>query len=248
MTIKLYAVPGSHPSAAVEAALTLKGLGYDRIDLPPFLSGAYQRLAFGRRTVPAISVDGSHVVGSKLIMRALDGLRPEPPLLPADPQARSAVEDAESWGHDVLQEVTRWIVIYAVTRRPEDADSFAADARLPELPRPLRAPLSKLLLRTELAVIGRSDDEIRHDLSELPEHLDRVDELIGSGTLGSDPPNAADLQIGSSVRLLGCLEDLRPIIGGRPCDELARRLLPRFPGQISSGALPADWVAGVAGR
>jgi glutathione S-transferase len=60
--------------------------------------------------------------------------------------------------------------------------------------------------------------------------------------IGGDQPNAADLQIGASVRLLLTLDDLRTPIDARPCGEHARRLFPDYPGRLPHGALPAAWI------
>src|SRR4051812_42723262 len=80
----LYVVPASHPCAAVMLAMERKGLSYRRVDLLPMVHVAFQRAAFGRRTVPGLKLpNGDRVVGSRAIMRVLDGIEPEPPLLPA---------------------------------------------------------------------------------------------------------------------------------------------------------------------
>ena len=47
-----------------------------------------------------------------------------------------------------------------------------------------------------------TDDSARADLDALPGQLDRVDTWIADGLLGGEQPNAADLQIGSTIRLL----------------------------------------------
>src|SRR3954453_5378741 len=57
VAIDLYVVHGSHPCAAVERALELKGLEYRRVELPP-LHAPIQRVVFGARTVPAMRLDG----------------------------------------------------------------------------------------------------------------------------------------------------------------------------------------------
>jgi glutathione S-transferase len=63
---------------------------------------------------------------------------------------------------------------------------------------------------------------------------------IADGTIG-DPehPNAADLQLASTIRLLLTLADARPLIDGRPCAELAMRLFPKIDGELPAGSLPA---------
>ncbi len=67
------------------------------------------------------------------------------------------------------------------------------------------------------------------------------------GLIGSDQPNVADLQLLSTVRLLGTLEDLAPLIDGRPAGAKARELFPDYPGTTPAGALPAAWLAPAAG-
>src|SRR5215207_6737428 len=50
-------------------------------------------------------------------------------------------------------------------------------------------------------------------------------------------PNAADLQIGSSVRLLATFADLAPALTDRPVLALALRLFPDYPGDCPAGVL-----------
>jgi glutathione S-transferase len=102
VAIDLYVVHGSHPCAAVERALELKGLRFRRIELPPPLHAPIQRVLFGARTVPAMKLDdGEKVSGSRAIMRRLDELAPEPALWPADGEQRARVERAEERGGEV---------------------------------------------------------------------------------------------------------------------------------------------------
>src|SRR5438876_1915470 len=77
---KLYVLPGSHPCAAVEAALGLKAIDYDRVELLPITPVLVGPLRWGGTTVPGMRVDGERVVGSRAIMRRLDGIIAEPAL------------------------------------------------------------------------------------------------------------------------------------------------------------------------
>ncbi len=92
---------------------------------------------------------------------------------------------------------------------------------------------------------GAGDPAVRADLINLDFHLDRADRWIGTGSAGAstDVPNAADLQIGSGVRLLLTIEDLEPRVSGRPCADLAMRWFPRYPGRVPAGTLPSEWLA-----
>src|SRR5215218_7228998 len=56
VTYVLHAFPASHPSAAVERALQLKGLPYRRVELIPVAHKVVQRIRFGVTTVPAIEL------------------------------------------------------------------------------------------------------------------------------------------------------------------------------------------------
>src|SRR5438270_3708640 len=108
MRATIYVVPGSHPSMAGRLMLEHKGIAYHRVDLIPGLHKPILR-AFGFRdtTVPALRIDGRRIQGTLRISKALDELCPDPPLFPADPSARAAVEEAERWGEGQLQPVPR---------------------------------------------------------------------------------------------------------------------------------------------
>lgn len=239
---QLYALPGSHPCAAVEAALRLKSISYKRIDLLPTMEVVFGPFLYGGRTVPGMRIDGERLLGSRTIMRRLDELAPEPPLLPdaADGDGRTRVLKAEAWGYDVLQSVPRRVIDVAFMRRPVAMESYAADARLP-LPRALLRPGLPLTARLMSRKNSASDERARADLMALPAQLDLIDSWIAEGVLGGDRPNAADLQIGSTIRLLMSIADVRPLIDARPAAQLTG-YFPPMVGEVPSGVLPADWL------
>lgn len=241
MAATLYVVPGSPPCAAVAAALEAKGIAFRRVDLPQGFHWLHQRVRFGRRTVPSLTLDGRAHVGSRGIMRALDAERPDPPLLPADPVRREAVLAAEAWGDEVLQDAGRRILWMALPHAPADALSYLEGSRTP-IPRFLVRPLMPGLSLLERRVNAAGEAAVRADLAALPGWLDRIDGWIAEEVIGTDPVNAADLQISSSVRLLGTLGDLRPELDGRAADLLAHRRFPAFPGALRRGAIPSDWI------
>ncbi len=242
MNVKFYVVPGSHPCAAVEAALRLKSIEYERVDLLPLTQLMMGPLRYGGNTVPGLRVDGERLAGSRTIMRRLDVLAPEPPLLPplSDAVARAHVLEAERWGDEVLQAVPRRILDAAFLRDPSVMESYAGDAKLP-LPRAMLRPGLPLTAK----VMGRrnkaDDEKAKADLAALPAQLDHIDAWIADGVLGGEQPNAADLQIGSSIRLLMTIGDVRPMIEGRPSKDLTRWFEPQA-GEAPVGTLPAEWL------
>jgi glutathione S-transferase len=242
MDLKLYVIPGSHPCATVEAALDLKGLEYERVDLLPGVSPVHQLVRFGRRTVPGLMVDGYRVSGSRLILRTLEGLEPDPPLYPSDPEQSKAVDEAERWGDADLQHTTRLIIAYALSTNPRAGDTYLVGANLPTLPAPVSAAATGAIFAVELRLLGRGPSGAEQALRGLPQMLDKIDGLIADGVIGGESPNAADLQISGSVRLLLTFADLRDQIDARPVGRLARRLMPNYPGDMPAGTLPAEWI------
>jgi len=246
---KLYTVPGSHPCAAVEVALRLKSIEYERIDLLPLAQLAWGPLRYGGTTVPGLRIDGERLAGSRTIMRRLDTLAPEPSLLPplTDAVARARVLEAERWGDEVLQAVPRRILDAAFLRNPACMESYAADAKLP-LPRGLLRPALPLTAKLMARRNHAEDEKAKADLAALPAQLDHIDAWIADGVLGGEEPNAADLQIGSSIRLLMTIADVRPLIEGpptRPAHGLTRWFEPQA-GEAPPGTLPAEWLSAQA--
>jgi glutathione S-transferase len=245
VAIDLYVVHGSHPCAAVERALELKGLEFRRIELPPPLHAPIQRVLFGARTVPAMKLDGGEKVSSsRAILRRLEDLAPDPPLWPADGEARALVERAEEWGDEVYQPIARRLLWGAMRRCPGALVSYAEGSTIP-LPKPAIRAAGRAMVRREIALNRASDGAVRADLRNLPRHLDRIDRWIADGVIGADgTPNAADLQIATTSRLLMTIGDVAPFFAGRPAAAHARELFGEQAGAVPRGVLPADWLAG----
>jgi glutathione S-transferase len=251
VAIDLYVVHGSHPCAAVERALELKGLRYRRIELPPPLHAPIQRVLFKARTVPAIKLDdGERVSGSRAILHRLEELAPEPPLWPGDATHRAIVERAEEWGDEVWQPIARRLLWGTMRRCPAALVSYSEGSSIP-LPAAAIRAAAPLMIRGEVALNKASDLSVRSDLRNLPRHLDRIDRWIAEGVLAAgatDRPNAADLQIATTSRLLMTIGDVAPFFAGRPAEGHARALFGDQAGSIPRGVLPADWLAGSSRR
>jgi glutathione S-transferase len=240
MGIKLYGTLPSPPSHSVRLILESKGLDYKAIWLLPGLHPALLRTrGFRGGTVPSIKIDGRKLQQSRAISRALEEIKPEPPLFPADPERRLQVEEAERWGDEVLQDVPRRIVRWLSVHRPETRTMIAREIGVP-LPRFaawINAPSARYMANKV-----DSDHEIQNAIALVPEVLDRVDELIGRGVIGGEAPNAADFQIATSVRALLTVQDLRPVWEGRPAADLALRLVPEFGNDFPAGLLPPEML------
>jgi glutathione S-transferase len=241
--MRLYAIPVSNPSNAVRGMLAYKRLDYRLVRFAPGFHPLLVRLAgFSGSTVPALEVDGRKLQHSLAISRALDELEPDPPLFPADPERRRAVEEAERWGEANLQSVPRRIFRRALATQYPLRRWFTGEVIGLPLPG-VNAAISTALPRRLAAIVGATEEAVRADVAELPALLDRVDALIAAGTIGGDQPNAADFQILATVCSLGLMVDLQPALAGRPCERAAQRLFPRYDGiPTPPRSLPDEWL------
>src|SRR5215217_959627 len=222
-----------------------KAIDYRRRDLVAGVSRPILRLlGFHGNTVPAIRLDGDRLQGTTTISRALDVLVPEPPLFPADPGRRAAVEEAEAWGDQVLQNTPRRLAWAALSLEHSAVRSFLDGAHL-GMPAGLAARTSAPVVALSRRLTRATDDAVRADLAALPALLDRVDELISDGVIGGAARNAADYQIATSIRLLLTLDDLCEAIDRRPAGRLAREVVPDYPGRVPR-VFPTGWLAGMS--
>ena len=241
MPATLFGVPASHPALAAELMLRHKGIEYKRVD---FVAGvhrlALRALGFGGVTVPALRLEGARLQGTRRIGLALDALHAEPRLVPRDPELRQAVLRAESWGDEVLQPVPRRLVWASLKRERSTLTTYLEDARL-GIPVPLAARMATPVVFLAARLNRATDEAVRRDLGALPALIDRVDELIAEGVIGRPERNLADYQIATSVALLLSMDDLRPMIEGRPAAAHSREVVVRYPGRLPR-ALPAAWL------
>ncbi|MCZ4492272.1 MAG: hypothetical protein JWP53_1203 [Conexibacter sp.] len=238
MPARLFVVHGSHPCATVEAALDLKGVAYRRIEIPAATQPLVMRPLFGGRTVPGIRFeDGEKVQGSRAILRALERRAPRPPLYEGAAGA-AAIEEAERWGEEVLQPVPRQLLWTAFGAHPRAMHAFQDGQRSPKLPMPVVLAAAKVILPVERRLNDVSDAGVLTAIAALPGLLDQVDAWVVAGVLGGAEPNAADLQIAPTLRLLWSMRDLRPLLAGRPSEALIARWLPPMTAEVPEGALP----------
>ena len=189
-----------------------------------------------RTTVPGMVIDGEAVHGSRAILARLEELAPEPALFPAD--RADLVREAERWGDVELQPLGRSLSWGALHFRPEAVGTFGGGGPLD----PAGTDFAIRAIRATWKYHGITCERLAADLAGLPEKLDQVDAFAAEGALGGEQPTAADLQIGATLRVLLTLGDLRPLIEGRPGEEIARRWFPDYPGDVPAGAFPAGWV------
>lgn len=246
----LYGLKHSHPVLASRMALELAGIPFEARDLFPGLHGIIVRLhRFSGWTVPALTIDGRRLQGTLSIAHALDSLAPEAGLFPRDAERRRRVEEAERFGHDELQPIARRVFRWAGAHDNAIRTWMAKYVIGTPLPTVAGYAFKPAMMFYSRVLSKASARQVRQDLARLPGLLDRADALVADGTIAEGPPNAADLQILTSIRLLLAHADLRPAIAPRPSGNAALRLIPDFPRSGCDAlppipaALPPDWLS-----
>jgi glutathione S-transferase len=230
----LYTVPGCPYSTIARLMLAYKRIPYRRIDLIQGPHGVVlRRLGFPERTAPALKIGSRRVHSTLGAARALDDALPERPLLALeDPVLRLEVEETTAWARAELGPLKEYLFWWAIERNPSAAGEMFADARM-GVPRPLvRRVLVPAGFRLMFRAYPPDVDAALQCVAAVPSMLDRVEGLIARGVLGGEHPNAADFHAGLLIRLLMCLDDLRPAIAERPAGRHAMRVCPVLPPRL----------------
>ena len=171
---------GSRLSPFVEKvarALQMKGIDATTVDI----KGPNDLKRWNPTTgkMPVLEIDGEKLIDSTLIVRRLDEIVPEPPLLSRDPEIAAKQRFVEDWSDESLY----WYVM-ALRWSPENSKATVAQlaAFLPALLRPLASivfprqigslsraqGLGRLPMTIVLDELGRRFDELCVMLGERP--------------------------------------------------------------------------------
>jgi glutathione S-transferase len=119
--LRVHRIPFSTNVERVALAAGLKGLEVEWVDHPAGDRRAVVELS-GQDLVPVLETpDGDVLTDSPRILRWLEERHPEPPLLPADPAARRAVEAFCDWFNHVWKIAPNAIDAHRRAGRPDDA-------------------------------------------------------------------------------------------------------------------------------
>jgi glutathione S-transferase len=184
--------------------------------------------------VPGLLVDGEPVHGSRAILARLEELEPEPVLYPSD-----EVREAERWGDEDLQDLGRRLPWGALHFRPEMLAAIGGGE-------PLDGPGTDYairFIRGAWRYHGITAERLAEDLADLPAKLEHIERLAQAGVIGGQTPNAADLQIGATIRVLQPIGDLTPLLADTAAEQIALRHFSHHQqGYLPPGAYPAGWV------
>jgi glutathione S-transferase len=122
--------------------------------------------------------------------------------------------------------------------RPESMGTFAGGGPLD----PAGTDFAIKFVRATWRYHKITATRLHGDLAGLPAKIAHIEQLAQDGTLDGEQPNAADLQIAATIRVLLPLGDLGPLFEGSAAERIAVRFFPSYPGSVPQGAYPAGWV------
>jgi glutathione S-transferase len=234
----LHVVPFSHPCLAVSAALDRLGREYETVTL---VSGRHAEqvegiYGEGRGTVPGLLIGEEPVHGTATIFARLGELHPDAGLYPED--RAEAIREAEAGIAEDLQMSARVLVFGALHFRPESMATFAGGDQLD----PAGVDFAIKTMRATWRYLEITAERVHATLQELPAQLDAVDALIEAGAAGGERPTALDFQLGSSLRLLAEIGDVRPLVEERAAAAISAAWFEPGSGDVPAGAFPPGWV------
>jgi glutathione S-transferase len=149
------------------------------------------------------------------------------------------------WGDEVLQPIPRRIGGWVFANRLEMRARLVREVGLPA-PRLLGLAGWPLTWHNARKVGADDANLVREAIAVLPGLLDHIEDLLDEGTIGGERRNAADFQIGASLRLLMAFVDLAPALASRRAGRFAAELMPDYPTGVPQGQIPHDWLKALA--
>lgn len=221
----------SHYNEKVRWALDYKRWPHLRRALVPGFHVPWVRLLTGQTKLPVIKLDGRVLVDSSSIIAALEQLRPDPPLYPADPTARARALALEDYFDEEVAPDLRRLFWWSYLDSPSDCARMATDGFGPLTRLAWRAswPLMRPLFCRNMGLDSEHLDRAR---SRLDAYFGRLESEIGAdGYLVGDRFTIADLTAASVMTAIirppefsyplpepwpAALAELRAGVAGRP--------------------------------
>jgi glutathione S-transferase len=191
--LKLYQIPFSHNCVKVRKALDLKSLEYETLDIHPILRIGLRR-ASGQALVPALVDGGRAIADSTAILLYLEERYPDPPLLPAEPEARAECLILEHWADETFMALTRRLAYWNVTASP----GALGELFFPKAPRRIRHVAGRVAKFALHRRLGMSSEQNSLDEREAPRAAElAVARLGGREHLVDQQITIADIALAS---------------------------------------------------
>jgi glutathione S-transferase len=189
----------SHYNEKVRWALDYKYIPHVRRAVPPGRHHAIARALTGGRTFPVLVLAGEAIGDSTRIIAALERRHPEPPLYPADPEARRRALEIEDFFDEELGPHLRLLVLHHLLPNPK----LLLGMFFPDLPRHTRLfarAMFPVHRRRVIADFGIDEFSVGFAWGKVGAAGERFRaELQPSGYLVGDSFTVADLTVAALV-------------------------------------------------
>lgn len=201
--LELYQFELSQFSEKVRLVLDYKGLAYRKIEVIPGIGQLELLRMSGQRQVPVLKDGNTVIADSTAIALYLDGLYPDRPLIPTNPQQKANCLLLEQWADDIIGTKARSIFLEGL--KNSNLRTSILPTNTPDLLRNLVGSIPREALDVLGLGIGLTPDVVRAAKAELHRSLESICLLLAQNShpyLTGDTPSLADLTIAGLSMIL----------------------------------------------
>ncbi len=181
----------------VRRCLRHKGLAFEVVDYNGLMARRAATLSRAG-TLPVIDYDGERVADSAAIVRFLDERHPEPPLYPADPEARAMAHIWEDWAAQSLYFFEIYLRMLVPEAR-EQAVALITKGR-PAYERAILSAVFKRRYPNKLRAQGLGRLPLAEVERQFFTHVDALDAVLGKRRwLAGDALSIADISVAAQL-------------------------------------------------
>ncbi len=215
MSITIYQFETSPFTEKVRRALNYKGLAFDvhDVDRMKARSGGYSEVSQSGK-FPAIVHDGNAVLDSTDIIYYLEGVSPEPALVPASPRDRALAHAIEEWADESLYFYEMTMRLTWENNLDAALDEFAKT--MPGVPKPQLREIIRSVTTEIVTAQGVGRKSCEHVVSDVERHFAALENLLeGRDWLVGDALSLADLAVIGQLNALLYAEEARAAAEGK---------------------------------
>jgi glutathione S-transferase len=194
--LELYQFELSQFSEKVRLVLDYKGLAYRKIEVTPGVGQLELFRMSGQGKVPVLKDGNTVIADSTSIALYLDGLYPDRPIIPTDPQKKATCLLLEQWADDAIGTKGRNILLEGL--KNTNLRTSILPTGTPDLIRNLVGSIPREALDVLGLGVGLTPDVIRAAKAEMHRSLESICLMLAQNSspyLTGDTPSLADLTI-----------------------------------------------------
>ncbi len=192
--LELYQFELSQFSEKVRLVLDYKGLAYRKIEVVPGVGQLELFRMSGQTRVPVLKDGNTVIADSTSIALYLDGLYPDRPIIPTNPQQKANCLLLEQWADDAIGTKGRKILLEGL--KNSNLRTSILPTGTPDLLKNLIGSIPREALDVLALGVGLTPEAIRAAKAEMHRSLESVCLLLAQNPyLTGDTPTLADLTI-----------------------------------------------------